>query len=90
MTLLQKLESKFDPSDVDNAMGLAYESLDLLRLVQRVLDDEGLVRLGRDQRTELAVRMRRVACMLRLLPPEPSGVEADEFHRRLAPPQEGK
>ena len=49
--LKQKMEAAFDPSDVDGAQQLAYQTLVMMRLLQRAVDtDNSGLRLGRDRK----------------------------------------
>lgn len=80
MNLRQRLEERFDPSDVDGANQAAHQALALMERCARVLAAErnGL-RIGRDLANDLGASMTRLGVTLGLLDYHPTGAHADAF-----------
>jgi hypothetical protein len=84
MTLKERLNNELDPTDADLCMKIAMRSLRLLVVCQRVLfaNNAGLC-VGRDDSTELAVKMRDVGETLGLLAYQATAQESHDFHATL-------
>lgn len=82
--LQSEMEQRFDPTDANAAMDLAYESLRAMRLMARAIraHDDG-VRLGRDLSTEMNASLIVLGVRLGLLEYQPRGADTDALFRDL-------
>jgi hypothetical protein len=84
MSIREKLELQFDPSDSDRAMRLAYKILTLMRRVQGAIEtDNNNLLMGRDQKGDLSSSILEIATQLGLLSTWASGAEIEQFRNEL-------
>jgi hypothetical protein len=83
--LQKKMESSFDPSDVDASQQLAYLTLKLMARLQDAINtgNSGL-RLGRDQKGDMAATIIQAATRLRLLDWNYSAKDVSQLAEALA------
>jgi hypothetical protein len=80
----QEMEQKFDPSDTDGAMHLAYACISVLKHGARAIwAEERGMRMGRDTCRELFVGLTHIAERLRLVPFRPNGEQISELWSKL-------
>jgi hypothetical protein len=82
--LITEIDKRFDPSDTDGCMQLAYEVAKLLTVCDRIRKADSLgVRIGRDDRSHLIVAMQDVGKALGLLTWNSSAEDVRQFHQLL-------
>ena len=83
-TLKDQMEKNYDPSDVDGAMQLAYETLHLCKLAKLAIDSNQVrLLMGHNLMDELASQIMIIARRLGLLEHWASGVDCHTFFEQL-------
>lgn len=82
--LNQAIEQNFDPSDTDSASQLANECLELMKAAQRcIVDDNANLKMGRDSKAELQMRVFNVANCLKLVQHDANASDYDQLIQDL-------
>jgi len=83
-TLKDQMEKNYDPSDVDGAMQLAYETLHLCKLAKLAIDSNQVrLLMGHNLMDELASQIMIIARKLGLLEHRASGASCHTFFEQL-------
>ena len=79
-----EMEQKFDPTDADQASGLAHAACKVMVQVARAVWSESRgMRMGRDTCRDLSVALNEMAIAMRVLPCGAGGKDVAEFWRKL-------